>query len=264
MNVTTPLVPENGPQPKTKPRGCVGCRDGKGFALPFTMAFQPIIDVALREVWAYEALVRGVAGEGAQTVLDSVEGDAIYGFDQACRIKAVELAGRLLPTTGATKLSINFLPNAVYEPSACIRATLGVAYRVGFDPRRLMFEFTENERMTSVEHVKRIIAAYREFGFVTALDDFGAGFAGLALMAEMQPDVIKLDMALIRGVDASAARRAIILAMVQMTRTLGITLIAEGVETQAEAETLHGLGITLMQGYRFARPAIERLPTVTF
>ncbi|MBR0656181.1 EAL domain-containing protein [Plastoroseomonas arctica] len=260
--MNAPIAVPTNARPKTL-HGCGACRDGSGFAVAFTMAFQPIVDVISRTVWAYEALVRGAAGEGAQTVLDQVGGEAIYAFDQSCRIKAVELAGRLFPPGEATRLSINFLPNAVYEPSACIRATLAAAQRVGFNHRRLMFEFTENERMLDVAHVKRIIAAYRDFGFVTALDDFGAGFAGLALLAELQPDVIKLDMALIRGVEASAPRRAIVAAMVAMTRALAITLIAEGVETEAEVEALRGLGVTLMQGYRFARPGFERLPGIT-
>ena len=106
---------------------CDGCRNGSSLGFDFTMAFQPIVDIATGRVWAYEALVRGLNGEGASTILGQVRGDAVYGFDQACRVKAVELAGRLFPADEETRLSINFMPNAVYEPNACIRATLAAA-----------------------------------------------------------------------------------------------------------------------------------------
>lgn len=87
------------------------------------------------------------------------------------------------------------MPNAVYEADACIRASLAAARRVGFDPGRLMFEFTEDERMLDVAHVRRIIDAYRARGFTTAIDDFGAGYAGVGLLADLNPDMLKLDMA---------------------------------------------------------------------
>jgi EAL domain-containing protein (putative c-di-GMP-specific phosphodiesterase class I) len=213
-------------------------------------------------VWAYEALVRGTGGEGASTVLDRVGTESIYGFDQACRVKAVELAGRLFPHDNDVRLSINFLPNAVYEPDACIRATLNAARRADFRQDRLMFEFTENEQMRDTGHVRNIIEAYRRRGFTTAIDDFGAGFAGLGLLAELRPDVIKIDMALIRGIDESATQRAIVRAVVAMALELQIDVIAEGIETAGELATLRELGIRLCQGYLLARPAMEALPAI--
>ena len=163
--------------------GCVGCKGGDALPFDFTMAFHPIVDIAKNAVWGYEALVRGTDGQGAGHILGMVDGANRYKFDQACRVKAIELAGALFPLGAETKLSINFMPNAVYEPAACIRATLDAARRVGFEHRQIMFEFTENERMVDVAHVQRIIAEYRKQGFSTALDDFGAGYAGLNLLA---------------------------------------------------------------------------------
>lgn len=245
----------------TRSRGCVACREGRALPFAFTMAFQPIVDLAANRVWGYEALVRGTGGEGAAAILDQVDDLSRYAFDQACRVRAIEQAAALFPED-ATRLSINFKPNAVYEPAACIRATLDAANRTGFDRTRLMFEFTEDERMRDVGHVRRIIEAYRRFGFITALDDFGAGYAGLALLSELQPDLIKLDMALLRGIDTSPARQAIVHGIVVMTQALGITILAEGLETRAEVETVHALGIDLCQGYYFARPAVGALPEV--
>jgi len=225
------------------------------------MAFQPIIDAAQNKVWGYEALVRGEEGQGAGWVLGQVDEANRYKFDQACRVKAIELAGALFPDA-ETRLSINCMPNAVYEPAACIRATLDAARRVGFAHRQIMFEFTENERMLDVGHVQRIIAEYRKQGFLTALDDFGAGYAGLNLLASFQPDLIKLDMELIRGIAGSPARQTIIACVTTMARELGITVLAEGVETEAEMMALRSAGICLFQGYLFAKPALGRLPEV--
>lgn len=241
---------------------CRACRDGTELDFAFTMAFQPIVDVANARVWGYEALVRGPGGEPAGSILSRVTEETLYRFDQAARVKAIELAGRLFPPEGDTKLSINFMPNAVYEPAACIRASLEAARRVGFDNGRLNFEFTENERFHDTAHVRRIVEEYRRQGFLTALDDFGAGYAGLGLLANFRPDLIKIDMDLVRGIEADAGRRTIVGGITQIARTLGVAVIAEGIESAAEAETLHGLGIDLLQGYHFARPALEALPPV--
>lgn len=226
------------------------------------MAFQPIVDVSSEKIWGYEALVRGLAGQGAYEVLSKVTEANRYAFDQACRVKAIELAGSRIGNADA-KLSINFMPNAVYEPKACIRATLEAASRTQFDPKRLMFEFTENEHMRDADHVSNIVSEYRRMGFTTALDDFGAGFAGLSLLARFQTDLIKLDMELLRGIDGSQVKQAIVRGLVAIAAELKITLLAEGIETQAEFDVLRSLGISLFQGYYFARPQVETFQTMT-
>lgn len=241
---------------------CQGCRNGEEFPVPFTMAFQPIVDVAAERIWGYEALVRGLDGQGAGSVLATVTEANRYVFDQACRVKAIELAGTRLPASSTAHLSINFMPNAVYEPRACIRATLAAASRMQFDPRRLMFEFTENERMPDVAHVANIVSEYKRMGFMTALDDFGAGYAGLGLLARFQPDLIKIDMDLLRGIDGSSARQAIIAGIVGIASALDITVLAEGVETELELRALRAAGISLFQGYYFAKPQMETFQPV--
>jgi EAL domain-containing protein (putative c-di-GMP-specific phosphodiesterase class I) len=260
-----PIAATDGTRPASLVLGdaCHGCRSGAALPIDITMAFQPIVDVTTGTVFAYEALVRGVDGRLAREVLADISPDLIYRFDQACRVKAIELAGGLFPPDDGAKLSINFMPNAVYEPDACIRASLAAARRVGFDTSRLMFEFTEDEPMRDVAHIRHILDAYRTRGFATAIDDFGAGYAGLGLLADLHPDLLKLDMALIRGIDGSAARQAIVAGVVQMANALGVRCIAEGIETVAEFRTLRDLGITLCQGYLFARPATAALPHLT-
>ncbi|XBQ04431.1 MAG: EAL domain-containing protein [Stappia sp.] len=243
--------------------GCDGCRNGAGLDFDFTMAFQPIVDVANRCVWGYEALVRGVNGEGAHAVLDRVTAENRYRFDQACRVKAIELAAMLFPDDGS-RLSINFMPNAVYDPAACIRTTLLAASRTGFALDRIMFEFTENEPMLDTAHVQGIVAEYHRRGFLTAIDDFGAGHSGLRLLADFKVDLIKIDMDLVRDIDRDPARRTIVAGIAQIGRGLGVTVLAEGIETQAESAVLAAAGISLQQGYHFARPVVAALPQVRF
>ena len=238
---------------------CQGCRDGRAFSIPFSMAFQPIVDLSRGTVFAYEALVRGVQGEGAQSILSRLDDDNRYGFDQACRVKAIELAARLGLAERGAWLSINFLPNAVYEPKACIRATLAATATTGFPVGSLVFEFTEGEQVDD-EHLQRIITSYKAMGFKTAIDDFGAGFSGLTRLAKFLPDIVKLDMELVRGVDADRVRRAIVRSVVIACAELGVTLLAEGVETEGESATLLELGIPLQQGFLHARPGFETLP----
>ncbi len=236
-------------------KGCGGlCADRLDFT--FSMAFQPIVDLEAGAVWAHEALVRGTEGQGAGWVLGQVTEENRYAFDQSCRIKAIELAARL---GMGSHLSINFLPNAVYKAEACIRATLAAAAQHDFPLDRIIFEVTENERVVDKGHLMSIFREYKRHGFLTAIDDFGSGYSGLNLLAEFQPDILKLDMELTRNIDSDRARQSIVKAILTVCRDLGITPVAEGIETAGEALALRDLGIALMQGYFFAKPAYEAL-----
>ena len=241
--------------------GCRGCR-APGHEFAIAMAFQPIVDCESGAVFAYEALVRGENGESAESVLSQVNGRTRYAFDQQCRVAAIEdaVAAGILDTDA--KLSINFLPNSVYSPQACIQLTLATARECKLPTDRLIFELTENERMDDTDHVRKIVDTYRGMGFSTAIDDFGAGHAGLGLLARIQTDYIKLDMELVRSVDSSTTRRVIIEGIVRIAKRLGITVIAEGIETFEEWNTIRLLGIRYCQGYLFAKPALRELPKV--
>lgn len=224
----------------------------------FTMAFQPIVDLTLAKIVAYEALVRGPQGESAWSVISQVTDDLLYRFDQACRVKAIEMASAL---DMQTDLSINFLPNAVYEPKACIQATLEVSKRVGWPTHRLIFEITETERVRDRQHLCNIIDAYRSMGFKTALDDFGNGYANLDLLTDLTPDKLKIDRELVMNCDSDFRRQALLNAIILLAQELDMTLIAEGVETRAEALWLARAGIVRQQGFYFAKPAINSLGT---
>ncbi|MCE2886963.1 MAG: EAL domain-containing protein [Pseudanabaena sp.] len=236
--------------------GCAECRTGAGLGFVFTMAFQPIVNTTTKEIFAQEALVRGLNEEAAGDLLGRINDQNRYCFDQACRVKAVQLGAKL---NIKSFLSINFLPNAVYRPELCIRTTLEAAETFGFPVDRIIFEITEGEKIKDHGHLREIIQYYRQQGFLTAIDDFGAGYSGLNLLAEFQTDLVKLDMGLIRYIDQNKGRQAIIKGIVQVCNELEIKVIAEGVETYEELSILQSFGIELFQGYYFAKPRFQNL-----
>lgn len=236
---------------------CEECECGAGLDFSFTFAFQPIIDSDTHTVYAYEALIRGPDGESAWSVLSKVNEKNRYSFDQVCRVKAVKLAAKL---NMQALLSINFLPNAVYEAETCIRTTLAAANTYNFDIRKIIFEFIEDEAFKSLDHLVDIVKAYKEMGFQTALDDFGAGYSRFDLMIASPTDIIKLDMALIMDIHKNANKQAIVVGILTMMERLGGKVLAEGVETEEEYFWLRSQGISLFQGYLFAKPGFETLP----
>lgn len=243
---------------------CHACAEGIAQPFPFTMAFQPIVSASTRSVFAYEALVRGPSGEPAASVLGRVTRRNRYAFDQSCRRTAIHLAARLGIIELGACLSINFIPGAMYEPENCVRATLAAARRSKFPLDRLIFEVTEGDEVLEPAHLTKIFEVYRQHGFRPAIDDFGAGYAGLNFLAEFQPSIIKLDRKLIQDIDQSVAKQSIVRGVLGVCRDLGITPIAEGVETEAEYDLLRTLGIDLFQGFLFARPGFEALPVPVF
>lgn len=245
---------------KFSPVGCKECRDKTKLGIDFTMAFQPIVDVSDKSIFGYEALVRGINNEGADYVLSQLNDSNRYRFDQAIRVKAIDLAKKI-DLQGM--LSINFLPNAVYNPETCIRATLEAAAEMDFPTDRIMFEVTEGEKVIDNDHLRNIFKEYKKHKFTTAIDDFGAGYAGLNLLADWQPDIIKLDMSLTRNVNSDRVRRALVFGIISICKELDIKVIAEGIETIEECLTLVDEGVTLFQGYLFARPAFESLPAIS-
>ena len=241
------------------PLNCGACLDGAGLGFEISMAFQPIFNTETKQVHSQEALVRGSHNEPASAVFAQVGDHNLYRFDQVCRVTAIKLAAQL---GISTFLNVNFLPNAVYRPELCIRTTLEAAQTYGFPPERIVFEFTESEKITDFAHLRAIMTDYAQRGFATAIDDFGAGYAGLNLLADLQPDLVKIDMGLVRDVDKDKRRRAICKGIVQVSQELGIGLVAEGIERREELQCLQDLGVHLFQGYYIARPSFESLAEI--
>lgn len=238
---------------------CAHCAEGTALEFDFSMAFQPIVDLRDRSIYSQEALVRGKDGASAASIFRHIHEGNRYAFDQACRVKAVKLAAEL---GGTSYLNINFIPTAVYRPEVCIRTTLEAATTYGFPSEKIIFEFTENDHVDDTEHLRSIVDYYRHIGFQTAIDDFGAGYSGLGLLAEIQTDMLKIDMALVRDIDKKPVLQAIVRSIVSLCRELDMDLLAEGIETRDELRCLSDLGIHLYQGYYFAKPAFEALAEI--
>ena len=243
-----------------EPLTCERCMTGDFLPFDFSFAFQPIVDIANRKIHSYEALVRGPNGEGAGEVLSKVTRKNRFRFDQLCRAKAISLASTL---NISTFLNINFLVNAVYNPDQCIQVTLECARKNNFPIERIVLETTEEEKIEDPGFLRKVLDGYRKYGLRVAIDDFGEGYSSLNLLAQINPEYLKIDRQLITGINSDSVRTRIVESMVNLCHSLSITVIAEGVETIEEAQTLRNMGITLFQGFFFSRPAFESLPSVT-
>jgi EAL domain-containing protein (putative c-di-GMP-specific phosphodiesterase class I) len=227
----------------------------------FSFAYQPIIDTEIGTIFAYEALVRGRGGQSAGSVLNQIPADQMYRFDRAARISALQLAARLGLTV---RLSLNFLPRALQRFPDAVSSTVAAAREAQVPLGNVILEVTEGEAVHDPNGFAERMNEYRAQGIQFAIDDFGAGYAGLTLLAEFQPDLVKLDMQLVRNIDSKGPRQAIVRAVIQACDDLGIDVIAEGVETEAEYHWFRRVGVHLFQGYYFARPAFEALPVGDF
>jgi EAL domain-containing protein (putative c-di-GMP-specific phosphodiesterase class I) len=244
----------------TLPNNPAGTHHQQSEAYPdFTFAFQPIFDTHNREVLAYEALIRGLANEPACQVLQRVSVDTLFEFDQSARVVAINLATQLGITCN---LNLNFLPQSLESSSESILTTLAAANRVNLSINRIVLEVLEGEVIHNHSQFTGRINEYRGLGLKVAIDDFGAGYSGLNLLVDFQPDKIKLDRQLIQRIWCHGPRQSIVRAINEICSDLGIEIVAEGVETDAEFTWLEDQGIHLFQGYLFARPAFESLPPV--
>lgn len=224
----------------------------------YSFAFQPIVDTNTRTAYSHEALVRGLDNEPAHQVLQRYAGDRMPAFDAACRAKAIEVAARI----GVhTNLNLNFLPSAAFNLAIGLDSTIEAAEQHSFPLNRIIMEATEGEAIVHPGQFAKVIKEYRRAGMRLAIDDFGAGYAGLNLLSEFQPDIVKLDMALVRGIDSDGPRQAIVRAIAQVCIDLGIDFVIEGVETLEEFAWFNDLGAYLYQGFLFAKPLFEAMPS---
>lgn len=223
----------------------------------FSFAFQPIVDTHARAVYSHEALVRGLNNESAYQVIKRYSGDRMAAFDAACRVKAIEVATRI---GLSTNLNLNFLPSAALNEGVGLNSMIEAAHRHSFPLNRIIVEATEGEAIDNPVQFAKVVNEYRRAGIRLAIDDFGAGYSGLNLLSEFQPDIVKLDMALVRGIQSHGPRQAIVRAIAQVCVDLGIDFIVEGVETVDEFSWFIDLGVNLYQGYLLAKPMFEAMP----
>ena len=220
--------------------------------------FQPVFQSDCVTVWGYECLMRGLADDGSllmpkQLLAWASQERLIFMLDRICRETHIRNAASVLPDNVA--ILINFLPTAIYEPTFCLRTTIAAAKLAGIEPERVIFEVVETENVRDTNHLASILNEYRKSGFRVALDDVGSGFAGLTMLADLNPDLIKIDRELVQGAARSEMHRIIVRALVQIARASGSLVLAEGVETEDELALMKSFGIDLFQGFLLGRPA---------
>ena len=218
---------------------------------------QPIVEVQTGRVVAYEALVRARSGTetiGAEPLLRAAMAhDQLRAFDALARTAAIrQLYGKLHPSQS---LFINFAPGVIYNPDICLQTTFQACREVGADFSRLVFEITEGEAFPDLRLLKSILERYRREGARVALDDLGSGHTSLAYLAELKPDIVKLDRALIQGLHRSASAFRLVRSLVDYAHDLGIQVVAEGIEEPEELDAISQTGVDLVQGYFLGRPA---------
>jgi len=222
------------------------------------IAYQPIISWSRREVFGYEALMR--SGEPSLphpgAVLDAAERlERLPDLGRAVRAAACGPAARM---PEGSMLFVNLHSNDLLDdeifdrtrPLACIAS-------------QVVLEITERASLSHIRDVHRRVAELREMGFRIAVDDLGAGYAGLTSFAQLEPEVVKLDMSLVRNVHAQPTKQTLVRTMIAMCHELGMQVVAEGIETAEERDAIVAAGCDLLQGYLFAKPG-KAFPLVNF
>ncbi|RMG13671.1 MAG: EAL domain-containing response regulator [Deltaproteobacteria bacterium] len=211
--------------------------------------YHPIVQWSGRRVMAYEALVR--SGESKLphpgALFDAAERlGRVHELSRAIRRQA---AAAMAEAPDGCLLFLNLHPSDLEDPEL-------------YDPEqpiaqiaeRVVLEVTERSSLEGIRDITRKVAKLREMGFRIAVDDLGAGYAGLTSFSLLEPEVVKLDMALVRGVDGSPTKQKVIQSMARLCREMGVEMVVEGIETDAEREAVVELGGDLLQGYLFAKP----------
>jgi EAL domain-containing protein (putative c-di-GMP-specific phosphodiesterase class I) len=228
----------------------------------FQIVLQPIVDLETETVYAYEALCRGPHGENYAALTADFEPWQIPAFDKLAMAMSLRLAAAIRLESRGAKLAINLGPLMEMKGKDAYYV-VRLAKHYGLRTDSLVLELSEGVRLDGRE-LARIVDLHREAGVVIAIDDFGAGYAGLNVLARCAPDVVKIDRELIKGIESDRAKKTIVEAFSKVCRKLRVKLVAEGVETVEEYLTLRGFGIRFMQGFLFARPVGCEIPQVRF
>jgi EAL domain-containing protein (putative c-di-GMP-specific phosphodiesterase class I) len=220
-----------------------------------TSVYEPIVDVATKTVFGYEALARGPAGTGLHSpaALFAAAEEEGFVFELDCLCRKSGLDGAVgLPSD--TTLFLNVRPTTIHDPSFRPEALIRTLEKSKLRPSEVVFEISEKESIANFEIFREIRDEYQKLGFRFAVDDTGAGYASLQAVIELEPDFIKVDRALITGVDTDPARQALLKALHAMAGGIGASIIAEGLDTLEELETLGELEIPFGQGWLFGHP----------
>ncbi len=226
-----------------------------------SFAFQPIIDANSSSIVSVEAIARGLHNEILQKLDEKIHPDVQSTFDIHCHTLAIAMASRL---GLQSNLSINFMARHVKDTSASIRQIIDAAERNNINLNRIILEIDQDKLIGDPAQFGKIIEEFRAAGLKISIDHFGAGRAGLNLLEPYHPEMISLNMNLIRQVDSNGPRQAIVRGIIQTCGDLGIDIVAKHIETLDEYWWLYDEGIHLFQGDLIAKPEFEHLPSAFY
>lgn len=223
--------------------------------------FQPIISLKDGSILGHEALSRITENSMIDNpeMLFSIAGEfcRLWDLELLCRAKALESAYQRMKPPYNKMLFINVNPNIMHDEKFIRGFTMDFLKEFHIEPKNIIFEITERNVIIDMGGFLSTISHYRNQNYKIAIDDAGAGYSGLNLISDINPNFIKLDMKLIRNVDSDNLKYALIKGMVELSKESQISLIAEGIETREELATLIQLGVQYGQGYYIQKPSEE-------
>ncbi|AFJ99028.1 diguanylate phosphodiesterase [Cronobacter sakazakii] len=225
-------------------------------------ALQPIVEPTTCKIKAYEALIRSPEGGSPAALFASLSSKALYELDLHSKEIAFALAKAV--NIGSQMISVNLLPGSLVQCPHAVEILLAQIARQGLLPQQVIVEVTESEVISRFDEFECVIRQLRAAGINLAIDDFGAGFAGLSLLTRFQPGRIKIDRCIVADIHLHGPKQAIVHGIVRCCAELEITVVAEGVEKVEEWCWLEAAGIRYFQGYLFARPLLNRAPSVSW
>ncbi len=217
--------------------------------------YQPVLDSGSGRVFGYEALVRGPSNSPLHAPLPLIgaasKAGRLFELDLVCRELAIRRF-RELDLPG--RLFLNVSPLSLMESTFRPGETLRLLHEVGLSPRQVVIELTEQQPLEDYDILKSAVDHYTEAGFEIAIDDLGAGYAGLRLWSELRPAYVKIDHHFIENISTDAVKREFVRSIREMAARLGCKVVAEGIESEDDYETVQALGVKLHQGYHLGRP----------
>ena len=217
--------------------------------------YQPVVDLRGRRIIGYEALSR-VTGDQFDNV-DALfqaaqKSNAVWKLERLCRERAFDGAQEF---PADALLFLNVEPESIFDPQFRSDRTLRLLERARLTPDRVVLEVTEHSGISDFTTIRQTLSFFRAEGYRLAIDDMGSAYAGLVSVAEIQPDFLKVDISLVRDLHLQPLKRELIATMQRFSSSVGIELIAEGIEKPEELSTLVSIGVPIGQGFLFARPA---------
>jgi EAL domain-containing protein (putative c-di-GMP-specific phosphodiesterase class I) len=220
--------------------------------------FQPVFDSALNRVYGYEALIRGPSNSPLHAPLPLIQAASqagrLFELELLCReiairrFREMDLPGRLF---------LNVNPLSLMEPTFRPGETVRLLQEVGLSPQRVVIEITEQQPLSDYTVLKTAVAHYNEAGFAIAIDDLGAGYAGLRLWSELRPKYVKIDHHFIQNISSDPVKREFVRSIGEIAARLGCSVVAEGIETAEDHAVVRRLGIRYAQGFHLARPLAD-------